>query len=177
MPAIPCWSSSTTSTSSSQPTGSSISGPRAATVVAPSSPRGPPSTSRSPPARTRAAISRPSSGSEHSGSSRRPSCGTRRRAAIRSLAAMTDAGDPWERHAAWWQEQFTDGADPEYTEQILPLAAEHLAGAERVLDIGAGEGQLARVAAEQGASLVVGIDPSVAQLATAARRGGGPRYV
>jgi len=90
---------------------------------------------------------------------------------------MTDAGDPWERHAAWWQEQFTDGADPEYTEQILPLAAEHLAGAERVLDIGAGEGQLARVAAEQGASLVVGIDPSVAQLATAARRGGGPRYV
>ena len=30
--------------------------------------------------------------------------------------------DPWETHAGWWQEHFTDGADPEYEEQILPLA-------------------------------------------------------
>ncbi len=34
--------------------------------------------------------------------------------------------DLWEEHAGWWQDGFTDGADPEYDEQILPLAAEHL---------------------------------------------------
>ena len=60
--------------------------------------------------------------------------------------------DPWEQHAAWWQDGFTDGADAEYVEQILPLAADHLSGCERVLDIGAGEGQVARSAAAGGAS-------------------------
>jgi len=37
--------------------------------------------------------------------------------------------DLWERHADWWQDGFTDGADAEYVEQILPLAA-------RWLDVG-----------------------------------------
>ena len=83
----------------------------------------------------------------------------------------------WERHAGWWQEAFTEGADPEYTEQILPLAADQLAGAERVLDVGAGEGQLSRLAASSGASTVVGVDPAWAQLAVARQRGGGPVYV
>ena len=85
----------------------------------------------------------------------------------------------WEAHAGWWQEHFTDGADAEYTEQILPMAAAHLAGAADVLDVGAGEGQLARVAAaaEVGARRVVGVDPVSAQLETARRRGGGPLYV
>ena len=46
----------------------------------------------------------------------------------------------WERHAKWWQDEFTDGADPEYEEQILPLVDRHLAGARRVLDVGCGEG-------------------------------------
>jgi hypothetical protein len=50
------------------------------------------------------------------------------------------ADDLWERNAQWWQDGFTDGADPEYEEQILPLAAECLTGARRVLDIGTGEG-------------------------------------
>lgn len=81
----------------------------------------------------------------------------------------------WERHAAWWQEGFTDGADPEYVEQILPIVREALAGCGRVLDIGTGEGQVARAATEQGA-LVVGIDSAWAQVAEAERRGGGPRY-
>ena len=36
--------------------------------------------------------------------------------------------DPWERHAGWWQDGFTDGVDPEYEEQILPLVDERLAG-------------------------------------------------
>ena len=41
-----------------------------------------------------------------------------------------DVNDPslWEQHAEWWQREFTDGADPEYEEQILPLIDRHLAG-------------------------------------------------
>ncbi|MET0160450.1 MAG: methyltransferase domain-containing protein [Acidimicrobiales bacterium] len=83
--------------------------------------------------------------------------------------------DPWETHAGWWQDGFTDGADAEYEEQILPLAEAHLAGARRVLDVGTGEGQLARRAADLGAE-VVGVDPTPAQVRVAAERGGGPRY-
>jgi SAM-dependent methyltransferase len=82
----------------------------------------------------------------------------------------------WERHAGWWQEGFTDGADAEYTEQILPLAAEHLAGACDVLDVGCGEGQVSRLAAAGGAARVVGVDPTWAQLAAARERGGATSY-
>jgi SAM-dependent methyltransferase len=81
----------------------------------------------------------------------------------------------WERHAQWWQQEFTDGADPEYEEQILPLVEQHLAGARRVLDVGCGEGQVARRAAALGAD-VVGVDPTRNQIAVARERGGGPRY-
>ena len=96
-------------------------------------------------------------------------------------AQMTDVPEIsdrslWETHAGWWQDSFTGGADAEYTEQIIPLAAEHLAGAMQVLDVGTGEGQLARVAADAGAR-VVGIDPSRAQLAVARQRAGGPAYL
>jgi SAM-dependent methyltransferase len=84
--------------------------------------------------------------------------------------------DPWERYASWWQENFTAGKDPEYEEQILPLFREHLAGAGSVLDVGCGEGQLARMAAPL-AQAVVGVDPSAAQLAEAVRRGGGVSYL
>jgi SAM-dependent methyltransferase len=84
--------------------------------------------------------------------------------------------DLWEQHAAWWQEGFTEGADPEYVEQIMPLAAEHLAGAGRVLDVGTGEGQVARLALAGGAALAVGVDPTWNQVAEADRRGGGPSY-
>jgi SAM-dependent methyltransferase len=82
----------------------------------------------------------------------------------------------WEAHAGWWQEGFTEGADPEYEEQILPLAAEHLIGAARVLDVGTGEGQVARLARRQGAGTVVGVDPTWAQLSLARQRAGGPSY-
>ena len=79
----------------------------------------------------------------------------------------------WETHADWWIEGFTDGADPEYTEQILPLAAAELAGATRVLDVGCGDGQVGRLAAAIGAELVVGVDPTWNQVRVAAERGGG----
>jgi SAM-dependent methyltransferase len=84
--------------------------------------------------------------------------------------------DLWERHAGWWQEGFTDGADPEYEEQIIPLAAAWLRGAVRVLDVGTGEGQLARLAVKGGAGLVVGVDPTWGQLTVARERAGGPLY-
>lgn len=89
--------------------------------------------------------------------------------------------EPWtgwgsEEVARWWQEGFTEGADAEYEEQILPMAAEHLAGARDVLDVGTGEGQVARVATAHGATRVVGVDPTWAQLEVARDRRGGPAY-
>lgn len=83
--------------------------------------------------------------------------------------------DPWEAHAEWWQRRFTDGVDPEYTEQILPLIAEHLPAAGTMLDVGCGEGQVARVAAEHGLE-VVGVDPAHTQVLVARERAGGPSY-
>ncbi len=84
-------------------------------------------------------------------------------------------GGLWEAHAAWWQAGFTDGADAEYEEQILPMAALHLNGARRVLDVGTGEGQVARLAASEGAH-TTGIDPTWAQIVEARKRAGGPAY-
>ena len=83
--------------------------------------------------------------------------------------------DPWEEHADWWQREFTNGADPEYTEQILPLIQLHLPRSGRMLDMGCGEGQVARLAAEKGLQ-VVGLDPAFTQVALAASRAGGPEY-
>jgi SAM-dependent methyltransferase len=87
-----------------------------------------------------------------------------------------DDEDLWEANAAWWIEGFTDGADAEYEEQILPMAAQHLAGAGEVLDVGTGEGQLARLAVKGGAARVVGVDPTRAQVEVARERAGGPVY-
>src|SRR5436190_23764605 len=88
-------------------------------------------------------------------------------------------GDPneelWERHATWWQREFASGTDREYQEQILPLVARHRVGARRVLDVGCGEGQVARHLARVGIE-VVGLDPTPTQLCAARARGGGPVY-
>ncbi|MDQ6909878.1 MAG: class I SAM-dependent methyltransferase [Actinomycetota bacterium] len=81
--------------------------------------------------------------------------------------------NPWEVHAGWWRAAFAAGADPEYAEQIMPMVASHLAGAADVLDLGTGEGQIARLAA---ARRVVGVDCSAAQIANAQVQGGGPFY-
>jgi SAM-dependent methyltransferase len=89
---------------------------------------------------------------------------------------VTGDADAWERHAQWWQDEFTDGADPEYVEQIQPIVAAELADRKHVLDVGTGEGQLARHLGAAGVGRVTGIDPSVNQLRTARQRGGGPTY-
>jgi SAM-dependent methyltransferase len=82
----------------------------------------------------------------------------------------------WEQHSRWWQRRFTEGADPEYEEQILPLVESHLRKARRVLDVGCGEGQVARCIARGGAD-VVGLDPTPSQIREAHNRGGPPRFV
>ncbi len=82
----------------------------------------------------------------------------------------------WETHANWWQKGFTDGADPEYEEQILPLAVDLLTGFDRILDIGCGEGQITRLLAEQ-KSQALGIDITWAQISAASTRSNGEEYV
>lgn len=82
---------------------------------------------------------------------------------------------PWEANSSWWARTFTGGADPEYERQIMPLVGEHV-GAGRVLDIGCGEGHVARYLGRRQRA-VVGVDPSPAQLELATARGGGVRYV
>ena len=85
----------------------------------------------------------------------------------------TERDELWEINAGWWQEGFCDNADPEYVEQIVPLAAARLRGATRVLDVGTGEGQLARLAMLEGAATVIGIDPTWVQVQVAAGKGAG----
>lgn len=81
----------------------------------------------------------------------------------------TKSNDLWEAHARWWQVEFTDGVDPEYTEQILPLIETGLDGYRRVLDVGTGEGQVARHLRKRGHE-VIGVDPVRAQISEAVRR-------
>jgi SAM-dependent methyltransferase len=78
--------------------------------------------------------------------------------------------------ANWWQQNFTEGADPEYEEQILPLVERYARGARRLLDIGCGEGQVSRRLAGQGAG-VIGLDAAESQIRTAYERGGPSLYL
>lgn len=84
--------------------------------------------------------------------------------------------DLWDVAASWWQSNFTEGADPEYEEQILPLVERYASGAKRALDIGCGEGQISRCLERQGAE-VVGLDLAASQVRMARRRGGSSYYL
>ena len=88
---------------------------------------------------------------------------------------MTDNG-LWDEHAQWWIDGFTNGVDPECGENIIPLALEELAGRHIVLDVGCGDGQIARALAKQGSS-VLGIDPTQLHIDIANERAGGPTYM
>jgi len=79
---------------------------------------------------------------------------------------VSDVSEPglWEKHADWWQEEFTDGVDAEYEEQIIPLALDLLSGRDRILDVGTGEGQIARKLMAADADHVIGVDPTANQI-------------
>ncbi|MGH9172162.1 MAG: class I SAM-dependent methyltransferase [Acidimicrobiales bacterium] len=85
----------------------------------------------------------------------------------------------WDDLATWWRTTFTNGVDIEYEMQILPLAVDLLRGSARVLDVGTGEGQLARRLAGMVPApyLVAGVDPAGRQLANATEQAGGPAYL
>lgn len=94
--------------------------------------------------------------------------------ASRSEVSQSDVTTAWERHAGWWQAHHTSGEDPEYEDQIIPLIVEQCGNARRILDLGCGEGQVARaLVAALSNREVVGLDIAHAQLVTAATRGGG----
>jgi ubiquinone/menaquinone biosynthesis C-methylase UbiE len=77
---------------------------------------------------------------------------------------VSEYGSVWESRAQWWKETFADGTDPEYAQQIVPRVIECVRSADHVIDIGAGEGQLARAATSAGAERVVAIDSSAAMV-------------
>ena len=92
-----------------------------------------------------------------------------------------DEGQPaapsWDQHADWWIDGFTDGVDPEYEEQIIPMIVAELASADRVLDVGCGEGQVSRrLAAAKPGRTVVGVDPTQRHIDVARSRGGAVDY-
>ncbi|MFZ9124250.1 MAG: class I SAM-dependent methyltransferase [Ilumatobacteraceae bacterium] len=76
----------------------------------------------------------------------------------------------WEDNADWWIEGFTEGADPEYEEQIVPMAVSDLAGFRKILDVGCGDGQIGRALARAHGCHVVGIDPTWNQIRVAKER-------
>lgn len=78
--------------------------------------------------------------------------------------------DLWEDNAEWWIDGFTDGADPEYEEQIVPMAVADLAGYAKVLDVGCGDGQIGRALVRAHGSTVVGVDPTWNQIRVARAR-------
>lgn len=90
-----------------------------------------------------------------------------RRLACRGVA---DAG--WDQHAEWWVDRFADGSDGDYLDQIIPLAVAELAGVQRIVDVGAGEGQLGRAITSAHGAHVIGVDPTMHLAAVAAHRGG-----
>ena len=42
--------------------------------------------------------------------------------------------DSWDRHATWWRDNFTEGADPEYEEQLIPLVLANLPEGGRLIN-------------------------------------------
>ena len=76
---------------------------------------------------------------------------------------MDQKKNAWESNAEWWQNSFTNGANAEYSEQLLPLLVGLMNGFQKVLEIGAGEGQIVRALREVSIN-AVGIDQSDKQI-------------
>lgn len=75
-------------------------------------------------------------------------------------------------------ERVSEMVDPEYDEVIVPIVTARLAAARRVLDVGCGEGRVARALGASGAT-VIGVDGATEMLAAAraSAHGVGPGYV
>ena len=94
----------------------------------------------------------------------------------RTERADDAATTPWEAHAQWWQDEFTDGADPEYVEQILPIVASSSATARTCSTSAPVRVSSPATCRAVGVGRVTGIDPSVNQLRDArAHAAEGPR--
>ena len=76
---------------------------------------------------------------------------------------MDQKKNAWESNAEWWQKSFTNGANAEYSEQLLPLIVGLMNGFQKVLEIGTGEGQIIRALSEV-SSNAIGIDQSDKQI-------------
>ena len=72
----------------------------------------------------------------------------------------------WAAHAQWWNEGFTDGADAEYAEQVIPMIVDRLPTSGLAVDLGCGEGQVSRAISDCGLD-VVGLDTASSLLALA----------
>ncbi|MFM7744334.1 MAG: class I SAM-dependent methyltransferase [Actinomycetota bacterium] len=93
------------------------------------------------------------------------------------MSESNPAVPSWDEHADWWINGFTGGVDPEYEEQIIPLVIAELGDAQRILDVGCGEGQISRRLAALGKHrLVVGLDPTERHIEVARARGGNVDY-
>jgi SAM-dependent methyltransferase len=94
---------------------------------------------------------------------------------LEAFRAMPDAQamlrDLWETHAPWWHEHFTQGADVEYVDQVIPEVLARVGRPRRVLDVGGGEGQVARAIAARTAAEVLVVEPSANQAREARARG------
>jgi ubiquinone/menaquinone biosynthesis C-methylase UbiE len=75
--------------------------------------------------------------------------------------------ESWDEHADWWKATFTGGADREYEIEIIPLVVAQLRTPRVAVDIGCGEGQVARAVAAATGCRVIGVDPAPRQLANA----------
>ena len=85
--------------------------------------------------------------------------------------------DLWEAQARLVAGRVHRGADPEYEEQILPLAAEHLAGAVGCSTSAAVRARSPAWRWPAAHSVAIGVDPTWAQIEVAAARARcGPRY-
>jgi SAM-dependent methyltransferase len=84
---------------------------------------------------------------------------------------VSDPADDWDGLSQWWAGGFTDGADMEYVEQVLPMVAQRLPESGLGVDVGCGEGQVTRLMADGGLD-AVGIDPFARQIERATDRGG-----
>lgn len=82
-----------------------------------------------------------------------------------------DASAAWETHAEWWLGEVATGLRPEYADQMIPLAVDLLAGCRSVVDVGAGEGQVARALAETGHDAVA-VEPAAPLVQLADRHPG-----